>query len=242
MENVANESVVLAAGIENVNDEKNCDDAGAVDIVDFYATKSDARKQSECSDSMTPTPPSRRFSSIDSAAAPPSPRKSSECEIQNESPPMKPSRRVSQCSNNNRKFSVCSNISVNRAPKKVSFSDEWPFSGLLNLGDTPNTESEQSIQLTSDYLETIRNAIDKNSAVVGSVSTSSDDGSASTTPVNELSAIGLFPNGRKMSIHSVRSMDVGPSPVFKPSSDSSKPFDTLIDQERRSSSASQRSN
>lgn len=217
---------------------------GAVDIVDFYSTNSDDRKLSDASDAcMPPIRPARKFSDCSTSDQ----RRISEC---SETLPPKPMRKSSQCSiNNYRKFSTCSESSASRTPKKVSFSDDLPI-GVFNenANDANENVVEQNIQFTHDYLQSLSKVAEN----TGTSTTGSDDemvSSTASTPIHELNLTDLFPNSRKVSIHSVRSMDMSPMSILKSqSSDNTTTaaatpiVDTFLEQERRNSTCSSKSN
>lgn len=269
---------------------------GAVDIVDHYAINCDP-KLNECSDSTQPLRPPRKYSDYSMDLSMPSSRKASE---NLDTSPIKPSRKLSQCSTANRKFSTTSETSSIKTPKKVSFSDELPLAtaqlaataaaaAAAASNDTVAAES----QMPTEYLTTLTHAI-MDSKALESIQHSSDDddeddddnddnddddggnsrdgedshssqshysshsSSISTQTLNELTKADMFPNSRKVSLHSERSFDMGTSSALKPGTesattqittdteeamaDTSTPMDTFLDQERKMSTSSLKSN
>lgn len=233
--------------IQTIDEEitvKKTDDSdrvvqGAVDIVDHYA-KCDSRELNESLDSTIPVRPARKFSEFTNESEPPS-RKSSECM---DASPIKPSRKASQCSAN-RKFSTCSESSV-RTPKKVSFSDELPMAGLQVDEDEREEQdvpsNDHAMQTTSEHLQSLHTAaIDAEENNDNDMQNSSEDDeeefrfpSASLSlATNELTKADMFPNSRKVSMHSARSFEMGPM--------TTSPMDTFIESERKMSTGSVKS-
>lgn len=236
---------------------------GAVDIVDHYAIKCDP-KSNECSDSSHPLRPPRKYSDYSSESMPSS-RKSSE---HLDTSPIKPSRKLSQTSTN-RKFSTTSETSSIRTPKKVSFSDELPLVSMQLTGILGENES----QANSDYLSTLSHAI-MNATALDSIEHSNDEeeedddddddrendsdsyslpsSSISTQTMNELTKADMFPNSRKVSMHSERSFDMSTGSSQKPGTESAttqittessgKPMDAFLENERKMSTGSIKSN
>lgn len=260
---------------------------GAVDIVDHYAMNCDP-KVNECSDSTQPLRPPRKYSDYSVDLPMPSSRKASE---NLDTSPIKPSRKLSQCSTANRKFSTASETSSIKTPKKVSFSDELPLAATAQLATTAAISSDAASaaaadsQMPLEHLTTFTHAI-MDSTVLASIQHSSEEddddddshnddsdgtgrdgdghysspsSSISTQTLNELTKADMFPNSRKVSLHSERSFDMGTSTSLKPGTESATtqittdtetamdvtsttPLDTFLDQERKMSTSSLKSN
>lgn len=244
---------------------------GAVDIVDHYAIKCDP-KSNECSDSTQPLRPPRKYSDYSSDSMPTS-RKASETL---ETSPMKPSRKLSQCSAN-RKFSTTSDTASIRTPKKVSFSDELPLAAMQISTLQMDADSQ-----TNEYLHKKLNAIMDGKSLDSIEHSDSDEedttekedneedttdkdddtdhlsspsSSISTQTLNELTKADMFPNSRKVSLHSEREFDMSISEShLKPGTESattqitteseieSTPMDTFLESERKMSTSSIKSN
>lgn len=250
------------SSINRKTEDSECKVSGAVDIVDHYAIKSN-----ESSDSTLPSRPPRKYSDYSSDSISSS-RKTSESM---ESSPIKPSRKLSQCSTN-RKFSTASDTSSIKTPKKVSFSDELPLAAVQLAaisGEKPD------IQMPSEYLNTLTHAM-MESNMLKSIPHSSDEddddddededdreddtdqysspsSSISTQTLNELTKADMFPNSRKVSMHSERSFDMDTSSTIKPGkesattqitteTDATSPLDLFLDSERKMSTTSMKSN
>lgn len=208
---------------------------GAVDIVDHYKTKCDSR-----SDSMQPIEQSNEYS--DCATSLPLPRKSSECPES----PIKPLRRISQ-SSVNRKFSTSSDISTSRTPKKVSFSDELPIHSDDISDELKNNEHLSMLQrLCKTSMENPYSTSD-----IGDDQSLSPSSSISTQTTNELTKVDMFPNSRKVSLHSEHSFSMdSPVSIIKPGTESAatqitteseSPMEHFIENERKMSTSSVKS-
>lgn len=233
---------------------------GAVEIIDHYAVKCDSRKLSDCSEPLQPTRPPRKSGDFAIGSIPVSRKASGSLD----SSPMKPSRKLSQ-SSAYREFAVSSdNISM-RTPKKVSFSDELPMTSADTTKQTISDDSDDSspastdetIQLASQRLESMyRQSQDSDRSSDDSIDI---DRSVSTTiatqTTNELTKADMFPNSRKVSLHSERSFDMGAMAMLKPGTETASTqittdtenepgtvLEQFIDIERRSSTTSVRSN
>lgn len=220
---------------------------GAVEIFDHYAIKSN-----ECSDSTQPLRPPRKYSNY----AVESVQSSRETSDTIDFSPMKPTRKHSQCSKN-RKFSTASDTSM-KIPKKVSFSDELPLAAVQLADISYDTE----IQIPSEYLNTLDHAMMESNVLKSDDDDDDKDetdrcssplSSISTQTMNELMKADMFPNIRKVSLHSERSFDMASSSIFKPGTESaatqittetetSSPSDAFIDNERKMSTTSEKSN
>lgn len=288
MENVEMSETTIASPADEINakhvDNSECKVQGAVDIVDHYAMQCD-RKTNECSDSTQPQRPPRKYSdyAIDSL---PSSRKGSE---NLDVSPMKPSRKLSQTSAN-RKFSTTSETASIKTPKKVSFSDELPLAAMqlaaLTMDSDNQTNSDYLNTLThaimdNKMLESIQHSSDEedddhddnNNDDDNDNDNDEDDkeddtdhysspsSSISTQTLNELTKEDMFPNSRKVSLHSERSFNMSAgSSILKPGTESATtqitteseienerkmsitPMDTFLENERKMSTGSIKSN
>lgn len=212
---------------------------GAVDIVDHYKTKCDSR-----SDSMQPIDQSNEYS--DCATQLPLPRKSSECPES----PIKPLRRISQ-SSASRKFSTSSDIPTSRTPKKVSFSDELPIHSDDISDELKKNEHFSMLQrLCNTSMENPHSNAD--SSDIGDDQSLSPSSSISTQTTNELTIVDMFPNSRKVSLHSEHSFGMdSPVSIIKPGTESAatqitteseSPMEKFIESERKMSTSSVKSN
>lgn len=210
---------------------------GAVDIVDHYKTICDSR-----SDSIQPIEQCNEYS--DCATSLPLPRKSSECPES----PIKPLRKISQ-SSVNRKFSTSSDISTCRTPKKVSFSDELPIHSDDISEELRKNEHLSMLQRLCKT--TMENSHIINSNDIGDDQLLSPSSSISTQTTNELTKVDMFPNSRKVSLHSEHSFRMdGPVSVIKPGTESAatqitteseSPMEHFIENERKMSTCSVKS-
>lgn len=267
METTATPTIPNDETIIKKTDDSECKVQGAVDIVDHYAITCNP-KSNECSDSTQPQRPPRKYSdySVDSM---PSSRKASETL---DTSPIKPSRKMSQCSSN-RKFSTTSDTASIRTPKKVSFSDELPLATMQMTAISTDNEN----QTNTDLLHSKLNAIMDSKANEPKSDDDDDDdeqdmdfdhdddddtehysspsSTISTQTLNELTKADMFPNSRKVSMHSERSFDmkIGQS-ILKPGTESANtqittesevtvsPMDTFIENERKMSTSSMKCN
>lgn len=223
------------------NDERKVQ--GAVDIVDHYAPKCDNR-----SDSTQPTCAIDEYT-MDSHVLARKPSESLES-------PIKPFRKVSQ-SSTSRKFSTSSDTSVNRTPKKVSFSDELPMTSNDNIDDPTKNEQLDASEAQFKSLLTSHSALQENLTETEqemtvnyseNITDSSKTPSISTQTENALTKADMFPNSRKVSLHSERSFDIDiPASHQKPRRESATTqittetetaMSTFIENERKMSTGS----
>lgn len=228
----------------------------AVEIIDHYAIKCDTRKLSDCSDPLQPTRPPRKSGDFLISSIPTSRKASGSLD----SSPIKPSRKLSQSS---REFAASSdNISI-RTPKKVSFSDELPMTSSADKkrksidSDGLSTKStDETIQMASERLESMYSgSLDSDRSSNDSTAFDrSVSSTIATQTANELTKADMFPNSRKVSLHSERSFDMGGIITMKPGTESAATqittdtetesgtiLEQFIDNERRLSTTSVRS-
>lgn len=230
---------------------------GAVEIIDHYAIKCDTRKLSDCSDPLQPMRPPRKSGEFLISSMPSSRKASGSLD----SSPIKPSRKLSQSS---REFAASSdNVSI-RTPKKVSFSDELPMTSSdgkkrksIDSDELSAKSTDETIQMASERLESMYSgSLDSDRS--SSDSTEFDRSVSSTIATqtaNELTKADMFPNSRKVSLHSERSFDMGGVIMMKPGTESATTqittdtetesgtiLEQFIDNERRLSTTSMRSN
>lgn len=232
------ESVNIPGVLQPVDDEIAVDKhdgskhrlQGAVDIVDHYVSKCDSR-----SDSTYPINYQYDEYAVGSTVAPHESCDSLES-------PIKPLRKLSQCSEN-RKSNTCSDITSIRASKKVSFSDELPMVNNDISGGVKKDEQSASIhyQMTKES-DTIRDGNDKGYDSINSTS---------THLVNELGKDDIFPNSRKFSLHlehplNMNNLDEMSQSERETTTDqiiinSETPLGTFLEHERKMSTSSVKS-
>lgn len=106
--------------------------------------------------------------------------------------------------NDSRKLSDCSDYSV-KTPKKVSFSDELPGTGTTSENPNFTTPLEYVVQKTSSYLNNLHSSCDD----------LTDESEMKCVHSESVAATDTFPNTRKISNQSIRSMDLHPTSILK---------------------------
>lgn len=133
-----------------------------------------------------------------------------------------------------RKMSDCSDCPV-KTPKKVSFSDELPGTESTNAVSDFATPLEYVVQRASSYIDNLHSSCDD--------LTKSDEADASpiASTINRSATLpptAMFPNTRKTSTQSEKSIDMNPPSILKnvsnggsPTSSSRSTIDTKTDSE-----------
>lgn len=131
-----------------------------------------------------------------------------------------------------RKMSDCSDCPV-KTPKKVSFSDELPGTESTNADGTFATPLEYVVQKTSSYINNLHASCDD-------LTKSEESEFETKAPMHNriLPSTAMFPNTRKISTQSEKSIDMNPTSILKnvsnggsPTSSNRSTIDTKTDSE-----------